>query len=297
MKKLTVTIGIPAYQSEKNIGQLLHSLLKQKESSIKIERIIIYIDACTDKTAEEVKNIKNSKIKLFIGAINQGYAFSLQFLINKNKSDIFVELNDDILINSSHTIENLLKPLIKDSEIGLVGGNIIALQPRTFIGKCIYTSYLAFQPIRLNYRNGVSRFTVDGKILAIRKNLANKLSLNKNDTGNTDIFIYFACLKKGYKYAFAKEAQVLYRLPETFADFRNQEQRTRRSFEVLRRQFGEIVEKEWIVPKRLYLLSVFKVFFKYPFHSLIFKIMNHFYLLPKNKSFKTWKLATTTKEL
>lgn len=297
MKRTTVTIGIPAFQSEKNIGQLLKSLLKQKENHIKIEKILIYTDACTDETADRVKSIKNPKVKLFIGLINQGYAKSLQFLIDRNKSDVFVGLNDDIRINSSFTIENLVKPLIHDPRIGLVGGNITALQPKTFIGKCIYTSYLVFQSLRLNYRGGVSRFTVDGKILAIRKGLANKLSLDKNDTGNTDIFIYFACFKKGFKYAFAKEAQVFYRLPETFADFRNQEQRTRRSFEVLRQQFGGIVEKEWAVPKRLYVFDLLKVFLKYPLKAVIFKIGNSFYLLPKKKSFRTWKLAKTTKEL
>lgn len=297
MKRISVTIGIPAYQSEKNIGQLLNSLVRQKEGIIDIEKILVYVDACTDKTAEKVKEIKDPRIKLYIGTKNRGYASSLQFLIDKNKSEVFVELNDDIKIESLETIQNLIKPLLKDPKIGLVGGNILALQPKTFIGKCIYTSYLAFQSLRLNYRNGVSRLTVDGKILAIRKDLASKLSLDKNDTGNTDVFIYFACLKKGFKYAFAKEAQVLYRLPESFDDFRNQEQRTMRSFAVLRQQFGEIVEKEWSIPKRLYILGMLKVFLKYPLNAMIFKIGNSFYLLPKEKSFKTWKLAKTTKEL
>jgi len=55
MKKLiTVSIGIPAYNEEANIGKLLSSLIKQKEAGFIIKEIIVVSDQSTDKTDEIV---------------------------------------------------------------------------------------------------------------------------------------------------------------------------------------------------------------------------------------------------
>jgi hypothetical protein len=58
MKKPTVTIGIPVYQFEGNIKQLLLSLVKQQERRIQIKEIITYYDGCTDlKINGNIKDI------------------------------------------------------------------------------------------------------------------------------------------------------------------------------------------------------------------------------------------------
>ena len=49
-KKLTVTIGIPAYNEEANVRNLLVSLLAQKETNFKLQEIIVVSDGSTDKT-------------------------------------------------------------------------------------------------------------------------------------------------------------------------------------------------------------------------------------------------------
>ena len=57
-KKLTVTIGIPAYNEEKNIGRLLRALLRQKTNGLSIKKIIVISDASTDKTSQIVRGFK-----------------------------------------------------------------------------------------------------------------------------------------------------------------------------------------------------------------------------------------------
>jgi glycosyltransferase involved in cell wall biosynthesis len=56
-----ISIGIPAYQAEGNIGRLLRSLSVQKERNILVEEILVYADACTDNTVSEVKKVRNKK--------------------------------------------------------------------------------------------------------------------------------------------------------------------------------------------------------------------------------------------
>lgn len=298
MKKTTVTIGIPAYQSEHNIGQILNSLIKQKEVIIKIEKILVFADGCTDSTIKVAKSVENPKIKVFYTKYNRGYAHALQFLIKKSTSEVFVGLNDDISLELENVIEELVKPIIKDKKVGLVGGNVIALPPKTFIGRCIYTSYLAFLPMRYRIKDGETKLTCDGKILAITKDFADSLSLTKTKIGTVDIFIYFSNLVQGRKYKFAKKAKVLYRLPETIKDFRAQEIRTRLSYEIMRKHFGKIVEIEHDFPKIEYLRSTFGVFVKYPLESILFKlIINGIYFLDKSRAFSKWGLALSTKKL
>src|SRR5258708_5447755 len=154
-QKVKVTIAIPAYKSQNNIVQLLNSLLTQNEEHIQIEKILVYDDFSQDNTTKFalfVQSMFPRKIKIYSGKENHGYAYALHHLILKNKSEIIVLLNDDIRIDSDNMIENLVYQMRKDPSIGLTCGNIVALPPKTFIGRCIYTSYLAFIPLRIYYK-------------------------------------------------------------------------------------------------------------------------------------------------
>lgn len=62
MKKLTVTIGIPAYKEEKNIVRFLKSVLMQKEDGFKLNEIWVHSDRSVDRTVKLAKSLK-SKIE------------------------------------------------------------------------------------------------------------------------------------------------------------------------------------------------------------------------------------------
>ncbi len=295
-KKTSVTIGIPAYYSEQNIGSLLTSLLEQNQRHIFIKQILVFVDGSKDKTIKQAKAVKSRKIKIFASKKNRGYAYALQFLMRKSNSGVFVGLNDDILIKSNNIIEDLVKPIIKDKKVGLVGGNIKALPPKTFVGKCIFTSYLVFETLRYNLQNGGTYLTCDGKILALSKDFAKNLSLTKTQVGNVDIFIYFQNLRKGLRYKFAKKAEVYYRLPETIADFRSQETRAANSRDLIKKQFSKFY-KEYAFSKTAYLMSALKILLKYPLETIAFKLLINRGIKKQNKSVSTWKLALTTKKL
>ncbi len=297
MKKTTVTIGIPAFQSEQNIVPLLRSLLGQKTKRAKIEKILVYSDGSKDLTVKNARSVKSNKIYVFQSRKNHGYAYALQQLIKKSKSEIIIGLNDDIIINSNKVIEELIKPFIKNAKVGLVGGNIKALPPKTFIGKCIYTSYLIFEPLRYEFKKGESHLTCDGKVLALRKDLAKSLKLTNFPVGNVDIFLYYENLKQGRIYKFTKKAEVAYRLPETIRDFKNQESRATASRDLVKKQFSTLYKIHQKVPVFSYIKSAVKVFIKYPIETLYFKfIINKPEKINLGTNFK-WKLALTTKKL
>lgn len=292
----TVTIGIPAYQSEQNIKQLLLSILKQRQDKIRIERILVYVDGSKDSTAQVARSVKNKKIQVINSSKNKGFAFGLQTLISKNNSDVFVGLNDDIRIDSNTVIEELVKPF-SNKRIGLVGGNITALPPISFIGRCIYSSYLVFKPLRLNVKKGNSDLTCDGKIFALSKAFAKTLNLKRANVGNVDIYLYYENLKQRRGYAFSKKAEVKFRLPETITDFKNQEARAAVSRKIMQNTFGSLFVSNHYFPKMLYLRSILSVFIRYPVETLVFKLFINNFLDSGKKSYIKWKLALTTKKL
>lgn len=295
MKKITTTIGIPAYHSGENIVLLLKTLLKQKQKFSKIEKIIVHVDASKDDTLKNAKSIKNKTIQVISSRKNIGFAKSLQTLISKNKSDVFIELNDDIRIDSESVIDNLVKPF-KDKRLGLAAGNIVALPARNFIGRSIYASYLVFQPLRYGFKKGNSDLTCDGKILALSKDFAKTLNLKKGSFGNADIYLYYENLKQGRLYKFVKSAEVKFRLPETIADFKNQESRAILSRTLVKTKYPELFKTGHNFSKFVYIKSIMNVLKKYPLETIIFKmIVNRGLILGKNTS--KWKLALTTKKL
>jgi glycosyltransferase involved in cell wall biosynthesis len=296
MKRMTITIGIPAFHSEENIAGLLTSLLRQKQENIKIEHIIVYSDGSKDKTVENAKSVKSKKIKVINSKKNKGFAYAFNYLLKVNKSDVFVELNDDIRIDSDSVIEEIVRPF-KNKKVGLVGGNIKALPPKTFIGQCIYTSYLVFLNLRLNYKKGKTDLTCDGKILALSKDFAESLKLESSKVGNVDIYLYYENLRQKRLYKFAKKAVVLFRLPESLKDFKNQEKRSVISRNLMQKSFGELFLAEHKISKLAYLKSALSVFFRYPLQSILFKLLVNRSSVSGKKSPIKWKLALTTKKL
>jgi len=53
---MKITIGIPAYNEEKNIGNLLNDILNQKLEHNILEKILVISDNSTDKTDEIVSS-------------------------------------------------------------------------------------------------------------------------------------------------------------------------------------------------------------------------------------------------
>src|SRR3990167_2835632 len=102
-EKPTVTIGIQAYNEEANIGNMLKSVLKQREESFVLERILIVLDGCTDNTFRIVKAIakKDRRIKVMHDGKRTGKATRLNQILTKNNSDFVFFIDADIVLERS----------------------------------------------------------------------------------------------------------------------------------------------------------------------------------------------------
>ena len=112
---MNITIGIPAFNEEKNIGKVIISLKKT------VNDIIVCDDGSTDLTKEIAEGLG---AKVISHKKNMGYGEAIKSIFNeakKNETDILITFDADGQ-HRSEDIKNLTKPII-DQEAEIVIGS------------------------------------------------------------------------------------------------------------------------------------------------------------------------------
>lgn len=109
-----VSVVIPAYNEEKDIGRCLESLRKQSFSNFEV---IIVDDGSTDNTLEIAKKFKNVKI---LRGRHKGTGYSRNLGAKKAKGKILVFVDADMHFDRDY-IRNLIKPIAKDKRGKVIG--------------------------------------------------------------------------------------------------------------------------------------------------------------------------------
>ena len=294
-KLTSVTIGIPAYNEEKNIGKFLTELLKQKREHYELEKIIVISDGSNDETVNEVKSCKNSLVSVIDSPERKGKALRLNQLINNTNSDILVILDADVLIQDKLFLERLIKPIV-ESDADLTSAAIEELEPRSFIQKMLEASMKFKKNIFERYKKGNNLYTCYGRAQAFSRKLYS--TINFADMVPDDAFSYLFCKLNNFKYIFTKEAKIFYKLPETLADHEKQSIRFFRAYQGLSYIFpNKILRIEYYLPKKIIVPVLLQSIVNYPILLLYFliatyiKIKSFFVKLPSAK----WDISKSTK--
>lgn len=219
-KKLTVTIGIPAYNEEINIGTLLRSLLLQEREGFVINEIIVISDGSTDRTVEEVKKINNKIIKLIDRKTRKGQTDAQNRIFKTAKSKTVVLIEADTIPKNKHYLLNLLKPIINNAKIGFVQGNEMPLEAKTLFGKIIRRQFCIFYKFATNDQRINSWLTSGRGGRAFTKNVF--LNLRWPSNVPEDTFALLWCKKNDYSTIFATSAVSFYKSPENYHDFQKE---------------------------------------------------------------------------
>ena len=273
-KKLSVTIGIPAYNEGTNIDFLLNDISRQKKVSYFVSKLIIVSDVSTDNTVNEAKKSK-IKLKLIVNKIRKGLANVQNTIIKYTYSDVLVLLQADIRINDAFFIEKLIKPIIEE-KADLVVPSVCEMKPKTFFEKALYVSAkiknIAYEKIN----NGRNVYTCRGIARAFSKNLYSEI--NFPISVGEDAFSYLYCIKNGFDYYFVNDAKVIFRLPTNFSDHRKQSLRFFQSQQILKEEFGKkLIKENYRLPISILLASLIENLIKNPFLTS-FYIIVLFYL-------------------
>lgn len=296
----SVSVCIPAHNEEESIGQLLDSISDQMEQYYKIVEIVIYCDGCTDKTLDIVKSKAktNKKIKIINSHKRTGLSVGQNTLLHKSLGDIVVLLNSDIKITDNLFVEKMAKRIVSGSH--LVSVKLTPLSPKSFFEKVLHKGTIFKEKVFEEYNEGKNLYTCHGPARAFSRKLANKIAF-KFDTGE-DAYSYLYALKNNFSYSFAPEAEVFYRLPNTYTDYLNQTKRFSKSSLLNTKEFGDKFFRD---NSKIGFCNFIKTAISHPFltiENFIYLALYSTFLFftkismhhtPENK----WKPAISTKKL
>ena len=216
---LSCSIGVMAYNEERNIGRLLEALRLQRVASASIGQIVVVASGCTDRT-EEIVNmaaVADPRVRLIVQKRREGKSRAINLFLQAvaiHGADLCVLQSGDTLPKDG-TLEALLKPFADDPTIGMTGAHVVPVNGHgTFVGGAVQTLW------RLHHRLA-SEAPKMGELIAFR----NVVPGIPEDSAVDEVSIESAVIARGLRLRYAADAIVLNKGPETVSDFLKQRRR------------------------------------------------------------------------
>ncbi|MCK9352252.1 MAG: glycosyltransferase [Candidatus Paceibacterota bacterium] len=214
----SVTIGIPAYNEERNIGHLIEEILRQETAGFRIEKIIVASDGSKDGTVRIARAYENRGVFVIDDPVNRGKNYRQNQILKETSSDILVILDGDIILENNVTLAKLMAPIWRENA-DLTSGSLTPLRGKTFIEKVLVAGFRFKFSVYRNYRSGNNLYTCLGGMRAFSRKYYTAMTFPEISAGE-DQYSYFFCVARGMKYRFAEEARALFKLPDTFSDYK-----------------------------------------------------------------------------
>lgn len=289
---MQITIGIPSYNEEMSIRNLLEALEMQVlNDEPRISEIIISDDS-TDATPEIINDFaRKSKLNITLIHHNKrrGAASAWNEIFSNAKGDAVVLYDADIIPSKNTTF--LLASRIKD-DVALCASNPLPLKQNGIAAKASSFNALWLRRVR---KYGLSQYTVMGRALSIRTDIAKMTTIP--DIIAIDLYLQCKVLELGQKVDYCDDAVVWFKPAGTMLDFASQVARAVQGHE----QIKEYIERfDMQLPLSLMLKGALEEAFSYP-HGMI-AVAIAYLILPvyrarianQSKS-ATWHIAESTK--
>lgn len=292
--KITLSIGIPAFNEGGNIRKVLLALVGQREAGFRIREILVVSDGSSDNTAEEVRKVNDKRIRLFADGSRLGKTTRLNQIFREFKGDVLVLMDADIVI----TDPLLLSKLVTGTDIsqaGIVAVNASPLPARTFFEKVLESSVLITKNTARSWNKGNNYLSFKGCFLALDKKLAKSITMLPTVVNN-DAYLYFAAVQIGYTPAYKDNAVVYYKSPSTLEDHIKQSSRFQQSQKELQQYFQLDLSKQYAIPRSLIAQSILKYLLIKPLYVSAYLAVNLISKYKKQKQISSiWQMAVSTK--
>lgn len=219
-----VSIGICAYNEEKNIGKLINNVIHQYlPAPFKLKEIIIVSSGSTDRTNRIVSELadKDNRIKLIIEGERRGKAQALNTLFGKVNGHYLVVISADTLPTQG-SLAKLIRSL-KKVDVGAACARTVPLVKNKSIMEICYR-FLWDVHNRLlceESRNGTLGH-LGGDMWAIKRKIIRQIPPY---IINDDAYLGMCIRKYGWKIIFVSDAEVYISAPATPMEYVGQRQR------------------------------------------------------------------------
>jgi glycosyltransferase involved in cell wall biosynthesis len=209
-----VTVGIPAYNEEQNIVNLLRSLEKQRSL---ISEVIVSDDS-SDGTPGLVRDFTTHsqlEIILFHHDARRGAAAAWNEIFQKASGDVIVLYDADTIPHPSCT-EQLASRI--SGKTALCASNSQPVQATGIAGRA---SVFISNWLRSVRQAGLSQYTVMGRAVAIDSTVARKIQI-PSDIIAIDLYLQCRVLEMGLDVVYNDNAVVYFRPPDSLLDMTSQ---------------------------------------------------------------------------
>ncbi len=294
MKKLSISIGITAYNEEQNIARLLDSIVEQNHKHVIIDEILIISSGSTDATNRIVKTFARThkKIILITQKKRLGKASAVNILITKAKSEVIVLCSADIIL-AEKTLDRLITPL-RDKLVGIVGTHPVPLNSSdNFFG---YAAHLIWD---LHHAMSLHAPKM-GECIAFRKVFRQIPVLSAVDEVNIESLIR----GQGYKAVYVPQAIIYNKGAENIHDFIAGRRRIYAGHVATIAEYSYEVSTVGNLKIFLLLLKNFTLSWRFIFWTplivgleLYSRLLGYFDYKFQIKSHTIWKVTASTKKL
>jgi cellulose synthase/poly-beta-1,6-N-acetylglucosamine synthase-like glycosyltransferase len=209
-----VTVGIPSYNEEQNIANLLQSFESQR---MLISEVIVSDDS-SERTPDIVRDFARRSsldITLFHHDSRRGAAAAWNEIFQKAAGDIIVLYDADTIPHPSCT--ELLASRVRENTV-LCASNSQAVQASGIAGRASVFISNWLRSVRLL---GLSQYTVMGRALAIDSTIAKKIQVPA-DMIAIDLYLQCRVLEMGLDIAYNDDAVVYFKPANSMRDLASQ---------------------------------------------------------------------------
>jgi glycosyltransferase involved in cell wall biosynthesis len=209
-----VTVGIPAYNEEQNIINLLRSLEEQRSL---ISEVIVSDDS-SDRTPNLVRDFADHselKITLLHHEVRRGAAAAWNEIFQRASGDVIVLYDADTIPHPSCT-EQLASRI--SGKTALCASNSQPVQATGIAGRA---SVFIANWLRSVRQAGLSQYTVMGRALAIGSTVAKKIQI-LSDIIAIDLYLQCRVLEMGLDVVYNDDAVVYFRPANSLPDMASQ---------------------------------------------------------------------------
>lgn len=298
----TVSVGIAAYNAEKNIVRLVRDVLSQREHNFSLAEVLVHVDRGTDKTAEAARSVGDSRVRVLEATERQGFAGSVKRLLQESNGDVVVLLNDDIVLEEpNQLLRRIVDSFCSDQKIGFACGAHVPFPPENFVQAVSDAGFRWFDDIRRSLPNGGGKLSVDGKVMVLSREFIDSLQLPDDTSrmGNADNYLYFSARSLGFSYRWMPEVVSRYPNPATWSDFFRWHGRNHTGRYLMAETFGQAAVAEYRAPASVKWRYFFKHLLRRPLHLALLVFLSKYLEYQgraRAKSFNpTWDPVLTTR--
>ena len=224
-----ISIGICAYNEESNIERSIRSLYGQKEDGFEITDVIVISSGSTDRTDKIVSGLlpEFNNLKFFPQEKREGKNSAINYFLDNKRAPIAVLLNADNVFRDERSLANLIRPF-SDPKVGIVGGRPVPTNKKDSVAG------FASNMLWSMHHNLSIRYPKIGELVAFR-DIGTRLP--KKSQSDEDI-LRMKLEEAGYIGAYASDAVIFNRGPETISDFIKQRTRVNIGERYMKRDYG-----------------------------------------------------------